>query len=73
MITENNVLITSKAGTWEQLINYFKQHYENERTAADNLKQCCRYLYRHTVGENILGLNQPRHYYQIVQEVLYQQ
>jgi len=29
--------------------------------------------YHHTVGENGLGLNQPWHYYQIVQEVLYQQ
>ena len=28
---------------------------------------------RHTVGENGLGLNRPWHYYQIVQEVLYQQ
>jgi len=39
MITANSVLITSKAGTWELLISYFKQHYGNERTAADNLKQ----------------------------------
>ena len=38
-ITANNVLITSKPGTWELQINYFKQHYRNERTAADNLKQ----------------------------------
>ena len=37
--TANNVLITSKAGTLELLINYFKQHYENERTAADNMKR----------------------------------
>jgi len=29
--------------------------------------------YCHTVGENGLGLNRPRHPYQIVQEVLYQQ
>ena len=28
---------------------------------------------RHKVGENGLGLNCPRHYYQIIQEVLYQQ
>jgi len=32
-------LITSKAGTWELLINYFEKHYRNERTAAGNLKQ----------------------------------
>ena len=38
MITANNVLITSKAETWELLINYFKQHYSNEHPAADNLK-----------------------------------
>ena len=66
MITANNVLITSKAGTWELLINYFKQHYRKERTAADNLN-------RHTVGEKGLGLNRPWHYYQIIQEVVYQQ
>jgi len=72
MITANNALITSKAGTWELLINYFKQHYGNERTAADNLKQPV-VTYHHTVGENGLGLNQPWYYYQIVQEVLYQQ
>ena len=28
--------------------------------------------YRHTAGENSLGLNQPCHHYQIIQEVLYQ-
>jgi len=33
------VLITSKAGTWELLINYFKQHYGNKRTAAGKLKR----------------------------------
>jgi len=38
MITANNALITSKAGTWELLINYFNQHYANEHTAAGNLK-----------------------------------
>jgi len=39
MITANNALITSKADTWELLINYFKQHYGNKCTAAGNLKQ----------------------------------
>jgi len=29
--------------------------------------------YRHTVGENCLGLNRRHRHYQIVQEVLYQQ
>ena len=62
-ITANNVLITSKAGIWELLVNYFKQHYGNEVAIV---------TYRHTVGENGLRLNRPRHYYQIVQEVLYQ-
>jgi len=38
MITANNVLITSKAGTWELLINYFKQHYGNECIATGKLK-----------------------------------
>ena len=35
----SNVLIrsTSKAGTWELLINYFKQYYGNECTAVGNL------------------------------------
>ena len=33
------MLITSKARIWELLINYFKQHYGNERTAAGNLKR----------------------------------
>jgi len=37
-ITANTLLITSKAGTWELLINYFKHHYRNENTAAGNLK-----------------------------------
>jgi len=32
-------VITSKADTWELLINYFEKHYGNEHTAADNLKQ----------------------------------
>jgi len=38
MITTNTVLITSIAGTWEKLINYFKKHYGNEYTVVDNLK-----------------------------------
>jgi len=37
MITTNNVLITSKAGTWGLLINYFKLHYGNESTEDDVL------------------------------------
>ena len=56
---ENNLLIISKAGTWELLINYFKQHYGNEQKTADNLKWLAVVTYRHTVGENGLGLNRP--------------
>ena len=69
MITTNNVLITSKAGASELLIviNYFKQHYGNICTEAAVVTYC------YTVGKNGLGLNQPRHYYQIIQEVIYQQ
>jgi len=72
MITTNNTLITSKVGTWQLLINYLKQHYRNERTAAGK-HEAAVVTYRHTMGENSLGLNRPRHYYQIIQEVLYQQ
>jgi len=67
------VLITSKGGTWELLINCFKQHYRHERTAAGNLNRPSLPSCHHTVGEDGLGLNQPRHHYQIAQEVLYQQ
>jgi len=62
MITANNVLIISKAGTWELLINYFKQHYGNERTGSRKLEAAV-VTYHHTVGENGLGLNRPRHHY----------
>jgi len=37
--SKQTLLITSEAGTWELLINYFKQHYGNEYTTADNLKR----------------------------------
>jgi len=36
---QQTLLITSKAGAWELLIHYFKQHYINERTAAGNPRQ----------------------------------
>jgi len=35
---KHTLLITSKAGTWELLINYFKQHYGNKLRAVDNRK-----------------------------------
>jgi len=57
-ITANNVLITSKAGTWELLQTAFqKQTHRNRQPDAAVV------TYRHTVGEN-----GPR-----IQEVLYQQ
>ena len=37
--SKNTVLITSKVGIWELLISFFKQHYRNECTTADNLEQ----------------------------------
>jgi len=36
--SKHTLLITSKAGTWELLINYSKQDYGNKRTAAGNPK-----------------------------------
>jgi len=36
---KHTLLITFKTGTWELLINYFKQNYGDEHTAAGNLKQ----------------------------------
>ena len=67
----NNVLITSKAGTWELLINYFKQHYGNERTAAGNLKWALLPIITQWVKWP--GIKSTRNNYQIIQEVLYQQ
>jgi len=69
--SKQSLLITSKAGTSELLINYFKQHYGNERTAADN--EVAIVIYRQAVDENGLGLNRPHHYYQIIQEEINQQ
>jgi len=40
----------TKAGTWELLINYFKQHYRNEHKAVVNLKRPLLPIV--TVGEN---------------------
>ena len=57
MITANNVLVTSKASTWELLIDYFKQHYRNEHTPAGRQPEAAIIIYRQTVGENGLGLN----------------
>jgi len=55
------VLITSKAGTWEQLIYYFKQR---KRTHTSRQPEGAIIIYRHPVGENGLGLNRPCYHYQ---------
>jgi len=44
-----------------------------KRTHSSRPPETAIVTYRHTVGENSLGLNCPQHYYQIIQEVLYQQ
>jgi len=59
MITSNNALITSKAGPWELLINYFKQYYGNEHATGDGQPEAAVVAYRHTAGENGMGLNRP--------------
>ena len=38
--SKHTLLITSKAGTWELLINYFEKHYRNECTAAVMWRFC---------------------------------
>jgi len=67
------MLITSKAGTWELLINYLNNRYRNECTAAGRKGEVAAITYSHIVGENSLELNRLCHHYQIVQEFLYQQ
>ena len=42
-----------------------------KRTHSSKQPEAAVVTYHHTVGENCLGLNQPWHYYQIDQEVLY--
>jgi len=44
-----------------------------KRTNSSRQPEEAVVTYCHTVGENGLGLNRPRHHYQIVQEVLHQQ
>jgi len=69
-ITANTVLIAFRAGTWELLIHYSKQHYRNERTAA-NLKWPLLPIITQWVKWP--GIKSTRNNYQIIQEVLYQQ
>jgi len=44
-----------------------------KRTHSSRQREAAIVTYRHTGDETRLGLNQPQHYYQIIQEVLYQQ
>jgi len=71
-ITANNVLITSKADTWE-LLNKLLQTAFQKWMHSSRQPEAAIVTYHHTVGKNGLGLNRPCHHYQIVQEVLYQQ
>jgi len=41
-----------------------------KRTHSSRQPEAAIVTHRHTMGENGLGLNQPWHYYQIIQEVL---
>jgi len=66
------VLITSKAGTWELLHTALQKQMRSSRQ-PEAAVVTYHPSHTHTVGENGLGLNKPRHYCQILQEVLYQQ
>jgi len=56
-------------GTTNKLLQIALQ----KRTHSSRQPEAAVVTYRHTVGENGLGLNQSWHYHQIDQEVLYQQ
>jgi len=56
-------------GTTNKLLQTVLQ----KRMHSRRLPEAAIVTYRHTVGKNGLGLNRPRHHYQVVQEVLYQQ
>ena len=76
---------TSKENDYsKQCVNYFQSWHMGttnkllqtalrKRTHSSRQPEAAVVTYRHTVGENGLGLNRPCHHYQIVQEVLYQQ
>jgi len=76
---------TSKEADYRKhCVNYFQswhmgstnkllQRALRKRTHSSRQPEAAIVTHRHTVGENGLGLNRPRHHYQIVQEVLYQQ
>jgi len=80
-----NIEATSKENDYsKQCVNYFQswhmgttnkllQTVLQKRTHSSRQPEAAIVIYHHTVGENGLGLNQPGHYYQIIQEVLYQQ
>ena len=76
---------TSKENDYsKQCVNYFQSWHMGttnkllqtalqKRTHSSRQPEAAVVTHCHTVDENGLGLNQPRHHYQIVQEVLYQQ
>jgi len=76
---------TSKENDYsEQCVNYFQSWHMRttnkllqtalrKRTHSSRQPEAAIVIYHHTVDENGLGLNRPWHYYQIIQEVLYQQ
>jgi len=54
-------------GTTKKLLQTALQ----KRTHSSKQPEAAIVTYRHAVGENGLGLNQLRYYYQIIQEVLF--
>jgi len=76
---------TSKENDYsKQCVNYFQSWHMGttnkllqtalqKRTHSNRQPEAVIVTYHHTVGIKGLGLNRPRHYYQIVQEVLYQE
>jgi len=77
--------VTSKENDYsKQRVNYFQSWHMRttnkllqtalrKRMYSSRQPEAAIVTYLHTVDENGLGLNRPWHYYQIVQEVLYQQ
>ena len=54
-------------------INKLLQTALQKRKHSSRQPEAAIITYRHTVGENGLGLNRSHHHYQIIPEVLYQQ
>jgi len=55
------------------ITNKLLQNVLWKRTHSSRQPEAAVVTHHHTVGENGLGLNRPWHYYQIMQEVFYQQ